>query len=159
MQETEIDIFSVKLPAYIENVADQGNTLTILIQEATGLGPEEEQTISSIDLGVAREIVPNGSDRLLEISWENYVGFSVLNESYANVDEANQNHERKYKFAVGQPSAGWFVEYMRQAAFADDNYPGPLKYWEVVGNDHVVHIWSNVEPKVRLMTPTTITTH
>ncbi len=124
------------------------------------MGPEEEQIFSGASIGTAREIIPSSSDRLLEIYWEDYVGYSVLNESYANVEEANQHSERKYKFAVELLSSGWFTEYMKQAVFADNEYPGPLKYWEVIGNNHVVHVWSHIGPTVRLMKPTvSVTTH
>ncbi len=158
LEETQIDIFSIKLPAYIEAIKDQYNTLTIVIQEATGLGPEEDDPTLGFSIGPSREIIPCDSDRLLEISWSDYVGYSVLNESFANVEEKNLHPERKYKFAVEKLDQGYFKEYMKDAAFADNEFPGPLQYWEVVGSDHVVHVLSHVEPQIRLLKPAQPTT-
>ncbi len=124
------------------------------------MGPEEEQIFAGVSIGTAREIIPSSSDRLLEIYWEDYVGYSVLSEDYANVEEGNQLPERNYEFAVRLLSNGWFTEYMKQATFADNEFPGPLKYWEVLGSDYGVHVWSHIEPTVRLMRPTySVTTH
>jgi hypothetical protein len=83
--------------------------------------------------------------RVFEIVWPSYVGYSVLNESYASVNE--EEHYEGNRFRIYSKSR--FIQFMSQATFACYEYPGPTLHYCIACEDHIVHVLSVEPPAVR----------
>ena len=57
------------------------------------------------------------------VFWRLYVGYTVLNESYASVDEEELGEGVRFRIY----SKSRFIDFMSRATFASDEYPGPTR--------------------------------
>jgi hypothetical protein len=84
------------------------------------------------------------SSRIFEIVWERYVAYSVRNESYVSNCE--------YEVSVGRRlqiySRSRFLDYIRLATFATDEYPGPIQHIGIVCAHHIIDVVSTQDPRV-----------
>jgi hypothetical protein len=80
-----------------------------------------------------------------EIVWRYDIGYSVLNESYAAVDDAEQYEGARFRIY----SKSHFVDYMSLASFASDEYPGPTQHYCVACEDHILDVLSTEAPTVK----------
>lgn len=123
------------------------NVIRIVIEEAK-VNDEAED----IDLGAAKitDVHPIISDRTChsyEIIFGSYIAYAVLNESYASVDESEKFTGRYFRVY----SQSRFLDYIRVATFASEDYPGEFTHYEIACLDHVVEVVSVSEPKIRLL--------
>ncbi|HEY1602366.1 MAG TPA: hypothetical protein VGG64_22380 [Pirellulales bacterium] len=121
--------------------------LRVVVDEARATGSPE-------DLGVAGNVVsgygPIVSDvgcRSFELIWASYVAYSVRNESFCCLDKAEAWTGR----LLCKYSKSHFLNYVKQATIARDDYPGPVHHWGVNCLNHIVDVASIVEPTVRLI--------
>jgi len=80
-----------------------------------------------------------------EVIWNKYVAYSVINESFAAVDDDEQytgNRVRLY-------SKSHFKDYVARASFACDEYPGPTQHLELVCENHIVNVIASNAPAVQ----------
>ena len=122
------------------------NSLRLVIEEAT-TGAEEDMEILGVSFR-GSNIESDVSCRLFEVVWESYVAYCVRNESYVQED-ATERWEGSRRFRVYSESR--FREFVGASTFASDSYPGPLRTWEVVVENHIIDIVSSVEPAIRLL--------
>ncbi|MEK6638908.1 MAG: hypothetical protein AABY88_12585 [Pseudomonadota bacterium] len=134
-------------PFLVELRDDPGNFLTIVVEEANGLGEPTDLSenipieLRSI-LPESRPIISVAGDRMIEIMFSYPVGYAVLNESYAS---------------SGEPDA--FKDFIRRATFASDDYPGKLEQFSIVTHNHVIEVMSDSAPVLNVISvqPTAIT--
>jgi hypothetical protein len=89
--------------------------------------------------------IQNTEISIFEIVWRHYVGYSVLNESYAAVDDAEQYEGIRFRIY----SKSHFIDYMALESFASDDYPGPTQHYCVACEDHIVNVLSVEVPAVQ----------
>ena len=138
---------------YLTGITEpRDNSLRLVVEAAHASGPPELIDPSMPGLGESRAIVADDSTAAWEILFESYVGYAVLNESFASPaqeDEAwsGANLFRRY-------TKSRFFDYLRAASFASDEYPGPLVHFEILCLNHIVEIVTSEEPKIsRLRRP------
>ncbi len=159
------DLFDVRVPAYLVSLSDgPGNRLTLVIEEATGLGPPGEaiETPSSPAdeafneiMANAQAIKPGPSDRVIEMTWEQPVSYAVTDESFADLERDGQTADGRVARIVQN---SWFDDFVKASTWADDNFPGQLRHYSIVTNNHCVNVISAKEPKLKLVSvcgPTT----
>ena len=133
---------------YLREIGEpDANVLRIVIE-----GARTSNETDDLDLGEAKmsEYLPIVSDETcdrFEVVFRSYIAYAVLNESYASVDGSEQ-YTGKY-FRVYSKSH--FLDYLRLASFATDDYPGRSAHYEVACLDHIVEVVSVDEPEINLL--------
>ena len=134
----------------LESLEDgPGNRLILVIREATHLGepvgPEPSLDLPEV-LHQARPIISGPGDRTVELIWPAYVAYSVIDESYAERDPNAPPHDGR---VVHRLERSLFLDHLRRASFAGDEYPGPLVHHRIVTEQHVVDLVSDRPPEIR----------
>jgi hypothetical protein len=140
---------------YLDSITEpQDNKLRIvLLEAATGseLTVEQlekyEESLRSI-LSRTNSIEHLKGCSKFELLWENYIGYSIVNESYSNGEPESSNGKGnllvEYEYSV-------YLEYLSRASFATSEYPGPYKHWAIYCLNHTIDIASQVSPTVRIL--------
>lgn len=135
--------------AYLDltGISEPGqSSLRLVVEEMQESFESEELEIGGVNLGESRKIEHTQSCRVFEVTWETYISYAVVNESYARV----KNDEVYEGRLVRVYSKSDFLEHIRQATFADEHYPGPFKHIALVCMHHIVNVVSVSHPQVRL---------
>ena len=125
------------------------NVLRVVLQ-----GAKTSNETYDLDLGRAqiKNIHPIVSDEtcdVFEIVFRTYIAYAMLNESYASIDESEEftgTHFRVY-------SKSRFLDYVRTASFADEDYPGKFTHYEIASENHIVEVVSVDAPEISLLPP------
>ncbi|MBG9795657.1 hypothetical protein ABD76_25620 [Paenibacillus dendritiformis] len=83
---------------------------------------------------------------IIQLDFETYIGYSVINESFTSWDDY-ESFEGKKTFRIYSKSR--FLDYISNATFASQEYPGPYIHYGIVCLDHIVNVVTISEPKVR----------
>ncbi len=83
--------------------------------------------------------------RIFELHWPSYIGYSVLNESFASPEPETSTLIGRF-FVEYRSSV--YLDYLRRASFANDDYPGPYRHWAALCLNHIVDIASADEPSI-----------
>ncbi len=118
-----------------------------MVEEASADGPPEDIEILGKVIEGTRPIESGPGCRLFELVWPSYVAYSVRNESYTSWDDAERWEGKLLRLY----SESHFLDYVRRATFASNDYPGPMRHWGLVCLRHVVDVVSTAGPKVRLL--------
>lgn len=102
--------------------------------------------LSSI-LSDAKELVADESCKAYEILFQDYVAYSVRNESFVSVDESEQWTGRLFQTY----SRSHFLDYVRVATFASDDHPGKLGHYGINCLNHIVDVVSASQPIISLI--------
>jgi hypothetical protein len=128
---------------YLEEIGEpDDNTLRIVIVEAAAQGPETE--VPNLQI-TAREIMPIPDQKPIELFWEEYIAYSVRNESYAIPEEGQPPLDRM----LSERSGTAFLAFIAKSTLATNKFPGPFKHWELVCLNHVIDVVSTAAPKIR----------
>ncbi|HXJ85766.1 MAG TPA: hypothetical protein VMS18_03050 [Candidatus Binatia bacterium] len=122
-------------------------SLRLMIEEGVALPEATPIEVCGVSLGSGHNVTSGENTRLFEVCWDSYVAYSVTNESFANgVDETD-------KFELGNLvrvySKSNFLEYVRKATLASDEYPGPLQHIGIICEWHVIDVISTSLPTVK----------
>ncbi|WP_157201874.1 hypothetical protein [Massilia sp. Root335] len=80
--------------------------------------------------------------RIFTVEWPDYVAYSIRNESYVTTDEYEVFEGRNFvKYTKSR-----YLDFVEQATFASDSYPGPMTHWGVFCLNHIVDVVSCSEP-------------
>lgn len=88
----------------------------------------------------------NTNAPIIQLDFESYIGYSVINESFTSWDDY-ERFEGKKTFRIYSKSR--FLDYISNATFASVEYPGPYLHYGIVCLDHIVNVVTISEPKVR----------
>lgn len=129
---------------YITEIGEPAeNRLRIVVAEGL-LGKSAKIDIEGVDLGEGRPILVTDESRSYELHWDNYVAYSVRNESFWKEEKSELPRsgmlERRFNSA--------FFRYVSETTFADDEYPGPLEHWSLTTLNHCVDVVSVGPPRV-----------
>jgi hypothetical protein len=129
----------------LEITESRDNVLSLTVQEGSPLGDPISVNVAGVDLGPAMRIGSTDQSRIFKIVWTQYVGYSVINESYALPDDSEVSsggHFRLY-------SKSRFLDYVARATFACGEYPGPLRHWWVATENQIINVVSVKDPEIR----------
>jgi hypothetical protein len=122
------------------------NALRIVIEEAKANGPLQD-ILSPSGRIIIRDTVAIESDptcRVFALEWPSYVAYCVRNESFTSWDNEEAFEGRHFRVY----SKSHFRDYVARGTFATDDYPGPLKHWCIVCQNHLVDVVGCVEPEI-----------
>ncbi len=119
-----------------------------VIENSLSLTPEEEPNDELRKLLNERKpIEVTESSKLYEVVFDDYITYSVTNESYA---DAGENEEYEGTLArIYSKSA--FLDYVANSTLATSDYPGPFKHYGFCCLNHIIDIASTEPPTVKLI--------
>ena len=80
---------------------------------------------------------------IYEVTFEDYVMYSVRNESYVHGNDYDEYEGDIFRIY----SKSQFLDFLKISTFAAHDYPGPFKHYGFITSDHVIDIASVEPPK------------
>jgi hypothetical protein len=121
------------------------NSLHVQVAEGRAVGSPKSITVADTEISDCTAIEITDESRFFEIVWNSYVGYSVLNESYATPSDEESGEGNRFRIY----SQSRFLRFMSGATFACDDYPGPMRHYCVGCEDQILHVLSTDPPTVR----------
>jgi len=128
----------------IEICEPEDNVLKLTLAEAKVSGLRENIRVGSLELEDAGHIVVADGSSIYEIIFDQYVAYSVRNESYTQLDKEEEFEGRLACIYTKSK----FLDYVRTSALASDDYPGTFKHYGFNCLNHIVDIVSTSPPKI-----------
>ena len=128
----------------IEICEPEDNVLKLTLAEAKVSGLRENIRVGSLEIEDAGHIVVADDSSIYEMIFDQYVAYSVRNESYTQIDKEEEFEGRLA--CIYRKSK--FLDYVRTSTFACDDYPGPFKHYGFNCLNHIVDIASVSPPKM-----------
>lgn len=119
------------------------NSLRIIVREAKV--SEESSSMEGASGLTGRAI--ESTEQTYEIIFQSYIGYSVLDESYAMPNETEKFEGRV--FCIYQKSM--YLDYLKIASCASEEYPGVFIHYGVNCLNHLIDIASVDEPDIQLL--------
>ncbi|MBV9925099.1 MAG: hypothetical protein JOZ96_08805 [Acidobacteria bacterium] len=133
---------------YLAEIGEpEDNVLRLVIEEARASSEPEEMKIGDVVLAGARPIISDDTCYAYEVLFGSYVAYSVRNESYTPEDKSEEYVGRLFRVY----SKSHFLDYVRTATFASDEYPGKLNHYEIVCENHILDVVSVGEPDITIV--------
>ncbi|TKC58543.1 hypothetical protein FBD94_18175 [Pedobacter hiemivivus] len=127
----------------------EDNKLLLEVKNSTMSDFEVDVQIGDKQLSGCKEITKDETGTFFTITFNDYVSYHVINESYANSDPKDEYISGDYgTFCIFQTSS--YMDFILNETFANDIYPTELKHYGLFAANHVVHIISMHEPKIEL---------
>lgn len=131
----------------IEIGEPQDNILRLVISEAQERKTAQDFQIGNLTLTNTKELIADEACTAYQIIFENYVAYSVRNESFVIVDESEICTGRLFQTY----SQSRFLEYVRISTFASDDFPGKLAHYGINCLNHIVDIVSVSQPNISVI--------
>jgi hypothetical protein len=130
---------------YLREIGEPAqNSLRLIIEEAFVTPEEVTVKFAETEIANCHLVKPTPNSRLFEIVWDNYVAYSVANESYST---RNESEEFCGRFARLYAKS-YFLDYVSRATLATVEYPGPMNHIQVVCECHIIDVVSTKFPRV-----------
>ena len=117
------------------------------ITELAGNGLEIQIVLPNV--GEERDNIPvtydEQSPRFL-ITFEKYIGYAVLNESFDNGDPTTCVEGRYLRICENSV----FLDYIGKDTFTTADFPGPFRHFQLLGQDQIVNVACEKEPLIML---------
>jgi hypothetical protein len=125
------------------------NVFRLVLQEAE----ESSETVSHKIGGTVIEnlhpVEPTEHSRTFELTWKQYIAYSVTNESFSSPDDDSAVRASGRLFRTYSKSH--FLNFVSRATIASEQYPGPFKHFCVVSEMHVIDIVSTQIPEIQIL--------
>nr|WP_320000038.1 hypothetical protein [uncultured Draconibacterium sp.] len=134
---TEPNVFLTKIFEPEEN--------SLEFELAMGLISEqiENLIINAAEIGHVRRIYHDNESEVFKVTFDNYIAYSVINESYENLGGTKYIGEKIRIYSKSN-----FLDYIKLDTFATNDYPGEFKHYAFISQRHIVNIVSTTEPKI-----------
>jgi hypothetical protein len=126
----------------VEMTEPADNMLKLQLAEAAA-APSEDISIGEIKLK-GSQLVVTADCAIYEVTFHNYIAYSVRNESYTTRDEEEQFEGRLFCMYTRSK----FLDYVRTSTFASDEFPGPFKHFGFNCLNHIIDVASMESPEI-----------
>lgn len=135
---------------YLREISEPSqNRLRLLIEEALVMPQEVTVKFAGTEIANCHLVRSTADSRLFEIIWDNYVAYSVANESYST---RNESEEFSGRFARLYGKSH-FLDYISVATLASTECPGPLRHVQLVCECNIIDVVSIKFPQVNQLRP------
>lgn len=138
---------------YLTELAEpEDNVLRLVVTEGrVGEQLTLGKPMDAVDEFIAgsRPIVADDRSAAYEITFESYVAYAVVNESYTIADDT----ERFDGKLLRTYSESKFLSYVALATIASEDYGGPYRHYGIVCLNHIVEVASRMAPTVVRLRP------
>jgi hypothetical protein len=125
------------------------NGLRLVLEEGTAGSEEISSKVGDTVITGGHRVESTDEGRLFEVVWQFYVAYSVRNESFVSHDEHELSVGEKFRIYT----KSHFLDFIRSATFATNEYPGPIQHISVNCEDHIVDVVSTKEAEVKRIRP------
>lgn len=125
------------------------NVLRLVLQEAEASPETVSHKIGGTVIKNLHRVEPTERSRMFELTWKQYIAYSVTNESFALPDDDSSVRTSGRLFRTYSKSH--FLNFVLRATIASEQYPGPFKHFCVVSEMHVIDIVSTQMPEIQLL--------
>ncbi len=133
---------------YLTEIGEpEDNVLRLVIEEARANDEPEDMKIGDVILSGAMSIIADEFCYAYEVVFGSYVSYSVRNESFVGQDKTEEFVGRLFCTY----SKSRFLDYVRAATFASDDYPGKLNHYGINCLNHIVDVVSVEEPAISIL--------
>jgi hypothetical protein len=133
---------------YLTEIGEpEDNVLRLVIEQASLGGEERDVKVGTAIVTNCRDIVSDENCFGYEIIFESYIVYSVVNESFALVDKSGIYTGNLFRIY----SKSHFLDYVKVATFASEDYPGIFRHYEIVALNHIVEIVSVDSPTINVL--------
>jgi len=131
---------------YLVNIAEpEDNSLFLEVKEAHPSGIPEDIQIFGVTLKNTQEVLSNQDSPLYEILFRNYIAYFVTNESYGIPHENEVFSGSLFRIYTRSK----FLEFILNSTFATKEYPGPLKHFSILCENHIIDVATVDEPGIK----------
>ena len=140
---------------------EENQLRVVLLEATTGAKPSEKEVAERFaefpepertrltELLVRSNVIDHFEGcQKFELLWDNYIGYSVVNESYSYGEPMSSRGDMRLLIEFEKSN---YLDYLSRATFATADYPDPFKHWEIICLNHTVDVASHVEPRVRIL--------
>lgn len=127
----------------IEICEPEDNVLKLTLAEAKVSGSRENIVIGGVEIKDTAPIVVAEDSSVYEVIFDQYIAYSVRNESYTHLDKEEEFEGRLACIYTKSR----FLDYVSVSTFASDDFPGPFKHYGFNCLNHIVDIVSTSPPK------------
>lgn len=125
------------------------NELLLEVKRSTTSEFEVDVQVGGKILSGCKEVTIDEYGTYFTISFNNYVSYHVINESYANSNPKDEFVSGDFgTFCVFQKSS--YMDFILNQTLANDIYPGELMHYGLFAANHIVHVISMHEPKIEI---------
>ncbi|HEY9432255.1 MAG TPA: hypothetical protein VI260_12405 [Blastocatellia bacterium] len=130
---------------YLTEICEpEDNVLKLMVAEAKVSGPRENIVIEGVEIKDTAPIVVAEDSSVYEVIFDQYIAYSVRNESYTHLDKEEEFEGRLACIYTKSR----FLDYVSVSTFASDDFPGPFKHYGFNCLNHIVDIVSTSPPKI-----------
>ncbi len=127
---------------YLDKISEENELeLRIYVNEAVSDSSQCE-TVEGIE--GCFPIITNETCARYELVFENYVGYSVRNESYTSMDSKEKFKGNLFRLYTNSR----FLDYIRSSSIAPDVLATRLKHYEIVCLSHVIDVATEHIPAI-----------
>lgn len=121
------------------------NSLSLFFSRSKVSDIPEPLIINGKNLGDSYSVNVDEDSPVIQIDFESYIGYSVLNESYTSWDEYQVFAGKSFRIY----SKSRYLDFISVGTFASEDYPGPFKHYGVVCYDHIIDVVSSSCPIIK----------
>jgi hypothetical protein len=125
------------------------NVLRLVLQEAEVSSETVSHNIGGAVIENLHPIRSTERSRTFELTWKQYVAYSVTNESFALPDDSFEVKASGRLFRTYSKSH--FLEFVSRSTIATERYPGPYMHFCVVSECHAIDVISTRLPEVQIL--------
>ena len=152
ISEPEIDSCSFLFLRKIEEL--DGNGLRLVVEEGQASPIPGTLEIGGTVITDCHPVTSTHQSKMFEIVWDRYIAYSVRNESFVPFDESEIADGGRFRHY----SKSHFLDFIRAATFATNDYPGPMHHIGINCEDHIIDVVSTNAPQVKRVRPTQLST-
>lgn len=118
-----------------------------IVADIYGLASKEELPNDAVRelVNSSQPIEVTKNSKVYEILFEDYITYSVINESYISGSE-----DEEYTGSLARVyTKSDFLDYIKKVTFATQEFPGPFKHYGFCCGDHVIDVASVEAPSIR----------
>lgn len=120
------------------------NTLSIVLDEGITSPIAQDLPGSSGKIKNVHAVEVTPDSRRFEFHWDNYICYSVRNESYATWNKFEVSTGSKFLIYT----KSMFLDYVAVATFAKQDFLGPFVHYSIICANHIIDIASQELPTV-----------
>jgi hypothetical protein len=130
------------------------NKLCVVLHEAriggtiaaSTLAAEHDPAVADMLAG-SREILHDPECKVFNLSWPDYIGYSIQNECFSLPEPADSIGEGRL---IVEYTKSVYLDYLAKSTFASADHPGPFKHWAMYCLNHTVDVASMHAPNIQV---------
>lgn len=133
---------------FIGHTEPSVNSLRLFFSRSKTSDVPEPLLIGDKNFGDSYTINIDENSPVIQIDFNSYIGYSILNESFTAWDDYQEFTGKIFRIY----SKSRYLDFISNGTFASEEFPGPFKHYGVSCLDHIVDVVSVSEPIVKEVT-------